>query len=234
MKRVAHRGLAAHFPENTLVSFREAIKCGADAVECDVQFTKDEVPILLHDLSLARTSNSGGLISQHNLDALRAVSVHEPQRFSDKFMPTPLSTLAELVDVLVEFPNVIAFVELKKESLEHVVRTRCIDIVDTLLNSVKDRTVLISFDFELLSYANRVYGYDIGWVLTEYNDASQALAAELKPTYLICNKTKLPDVELWRGDWEWFVYDTVDIDEAEQLYARGVKWIESWDVSALM
>ncbi|PWD50272.1 hypothetical protein C8046_05950 [Serinibacter arcticus] len=53
---VGHRGNAAHSPENTLGSFREAI--GADAVETDLQLSADQVPFLLHDDTLERTTDA--------------------------------------------------------------------------------------------------------------------------------------------------------------------------------
>lgn len=53
---VGHRGAAAQAPENTLASFRAAI--GADAVETDVQLSDDDVPFLLHDDSLDRTTDA--------------------------------------------------------------------------------------------------------------------------------------------------------------------------------
>lgn|GEM_PF-3570028 len=38
---VAHRGLSATYPENTLLAFRQALEIGADTVEFDVHLTRD-------------------------------------------------------------------------------------------------------------------------------------------------------------------------------------------------
>lgn len=54
---VAHRGASARAPENTLAAIRTAIDLGADMVELDVQRSKDGVPVLMHDTTLARTTN---------------------------------------------------------------------------------------------------------------------------------------------------------------------------------
>jgi glycerophosphoryl diester phosphodiesterase len=51
---VAHRGDPYRFRENTLDSLRSALGLGADAVEIDVQLTRDGVPVLLHDDTLKR------------------------------------------------------------------------------------------------------------------------------------------------------------------------------------
>ncbi|MGW1178899.1 glycerophosphodiester phosphodiesterase [Kitasatospora sp. NPDC002543] len=51
---VAHRGDPYRFRENTLPSVESALAAGADAVEVDVQLTRDRVPVLLHDRTLER------------------------------------------------------------------------------------------------------------------------------------------------------------------------------------
>jgi len=57
---VGHRGAAGVAPENTLASFREAIRAGADWLEFDVRFTNDGIPIIIHDSTLKRTCNGRG------------------------------------------------------------------------------------------------------------------------------------------------------------------------------
>jgi glycerophosphoryl diester phosphodiesterase len=54
---VAHRGASAYAPEHTLESYRLAIEQRADFVEQDLQITKDNVLVCLHDLTLERTTN---------------------------------------------------------------------------------------------------------------------------------------------------------------------------------
>jgi glycerophosphoryl diester phosphodiesterase len=56
---IAHRGDSAHRPENTLEAARRAHERGADAWEFDVQLTRDAVPIVIHDETLARTTDVG-------------------------------------------------------------------------------------------------------------------------------------------------------------------------------
>lgn len=54
---VAHRGYRALYPENTMLSFKKSIgKC--DFIEFDIQFTKDDIPIVFHDDDLLRTSDA--------------------------------------------------------------------------------------------------------------------------------------------------------------------------------
>ncbi|MFJ6844643.1 glycerophosphodiester phosphodiesterase [Streptomyces griseoluteus] len=54
---IAHRGASAYAPENTLPSIDKAAKLGFSWVENDVQRTKDGKLVVIHDDSLARTTN---------------------------------------------------------------------------------------------------------------------------------------------------------------------------------
>ena len=52
----AHRGLhdnASDSPENTMAAFKKAVDAGF-GIECDVQLSKDGVPVIFHDFTLQR------------------------------------------------------------------------------------------------------------------------------------------------------------------------------------
>ncbi|XP_059731126.1 glycerophosphodiester phosphodiesterase domain-containing protein 4 isoform X4 [Bos taurus] len=52
-----HRGAPMLGPENTIMSFEKAVEQGAHGLESDVQISLDEVPFLMHDYDLRRTTN---------------------------------------------------------------------------------------------------------------------------------------------------------------------------------
>jgi glycerophosphoryl diester phosphodiesterase len=54
---VAHRGASGYLPEHTLVAKAMAHAMGADYIEQDVVMTKDDHLIVLHDVTLDRTSD---------------------------------------------------------------------------------------------------------------------------------------------------------------------------------
>lgn len=54
---VAHRGASGYAPENTLASMRLGIAMHADLVEIDVQETRDHRLVVMHDRTLARTTD---------------------------------------------------------------------------------------------------------------------------------------------------------------------------------
>lgn len=57
---VAHRGAGKLAPENTLAAFRLGAEYGYRMFECDVKLSQDDVPFLMHDASLNRTTNGKG------------------------------------------------------------------------------------------------------------------------------------------------------------------------------
>ncbi|MDH6125780.1 glycerophosphodiester phosphodiesterase [Kitasatospora sp. GP82] len=67
---VAHRGDPYRYRENTLASVESALAAGADAVEVDVQLTRDGVPVVLHDRTLERLWGDPRRIGSVTLDQL--------------------------------------------------------------------------------------------------------------------------------------------------------------------
>lgn len=54
---IAHRAGAGAAPEQTLAAVRQALAEGVPSMEIDVQLTQDRVPVIIHDQSLARTTD---------------------------------------------------------------------------------------------------------------------------------------------------------------------------------
>src|ERR1700730_3123174 len=59
---IGHRGAMGYAPENTLISFEEAIRRGADLLELDVQLSADHEVVIMHDTSVDRTTDGSGLV----------------------------------------------------------------------------------------------------------------------------------------------------------------------------
>jgi glycerophosphoryl diester phosphodiesterase len=68
---IGHRGASAEAPENTLPSFLRAIEQGVDAIELDVHVTADDVPVVMHDPTVTRTTSSAGAIAAMSWRRLR-------------------------------------------------------------------------------------------------------------------------------------------------------------------
>ena len=72
---ISHRGNHVDVPENTLASFTEAIKAGADYVEVDLRTTKDGHLVVMHDGTVDRTTNGSGKVSDLTLAEIKELKV---------------------------------------------------------------------------------------------------------------------------------------------------------------
>lgn len=67
---IGHRGARGHAPENTLLGIDTGIRLGAHWIEIDVQHHEGEL-WLMHDLTLDRTTNGKGRLTDHASADLR-------------------------------------------------------------------------------------------------------------------------------------------------------------------
>ena len=97
MEIIAHRGAMMLAPENTLASQRLAYELGADVVECDIRLSADNVPIIMHDHSLDRTTNTTGPVAARTLQELKQLDAGS--WFGPQFAGERMPTLAEMLEV---------------------------------------------------------------------------------------------------------------------------------------
>lgn len=74
---IAHRGYTEHAVENTLSSLEAAKKAGADRVELDIQLTKDNDFVVMHDFNLHRLTGVRKRVSDCTLRELTSMTLHE-------------------------------------------------------------------------------------------------------------------------------------------------------------
>lgn len=81
MKVYGHRGASGYAPENTMEAFQMAIEMGADAIELDVQLTKDEQLVIFHDNKMQRTARWAdgtpvtGQVREYTLEQIQQMEV---------------------------------------------------------------------------------------------------------------------------------------------------------------
>ncbi|XP_075996661.1 glycerophosphodiester phosphodiesterase 1-like isoform X1 [Genypterus blacodes] len=95
---VAHRGGSHDAPENTLAAIREAGRNGATAVELDLSFTADGVPVLMHDETVDRTTNGSGTLNRLQFVQLRRMDASARHRLNGRFSGEKVPTLQEAVE----------------------------------------------------------------------------------------------------------------------------------------
>jgi glycerophosphoryl diester phosphodiesterase len=140
---VAHRGLSAEAPENTFDSFDLAISNGIEHIEFDVQLTKDNEVVIIHDDTVDRTSNGSGYVSEKNLKELKNLDFGS--WFSGKFKCIKIPTFEELLD---RYRDINLVVEIKGKQP---------DLVSFLPNQLRK----LRLDYEDLV---------IGFLVKEIND----------------------------------------------------------------
>ncbi|MTA40194.1 MAG: glycerophosphodiester phosphodiesterase, partial [Actinobacteria bacterium] len=84
----------------TMAAYLQATKDGADGYECDVQLTKDNVPICFHDSTLNRTSNGVGRIGTKTLADLQKLDFGSWFGKSEKYSPQEWCSLLTLDSLL--------------------------------------------------------------------------------------------------------------------------------------
>jgi glycerophosphoryl diester phosphodiesterase len=120
---IAHRGASGYLPEHTLPCVALAHSLGADFIEQDIVLTKDDQPLVIHDLILDNVTNVRDLYpSRHREDGhyyvadftlaeIRTLSVHEridpktgrlahPKRYPLGNVHFTLATLAEHIELI--------------------------------------------------------------------------------------------------------------------------------------
>lgn len=115
-KIIAHRGASKLAPENTMPAFELAYELGAEGIETDVQLTKDNVPILMHDEHVKRTTNGIGYIKDLTLNELKELDAGA--WFSPKYAGTKIVTLDEFLNWVLLKPLYLN-IELKNNKIDY-------------------------------------------------------------------------------------------------------------------
>ncbi|MCI0609944.1 MAG: glycerophosphodiester phosphodiesterase, partial [Anaerolineae bacterium] len=92
----AHRGASAHAPENTLAAFEMALAENADGIELDVKLSADGHVVVIHDMTIDRTTGAHGRVRDLSLADLRALGAGS--FFSEKFQSEKIPTLEEVFE----------------------------------------------------------------------------------------------------------------------------------------
>jgi glycerophosphoryl diester phosphodiesterase len=95
---VAHRGASGYAPENTMAAIKKAITMGVDMIEIDVQLSKDNEVVLMHDLTVDRTTNGKGKVRDLYLEEIKKLDAGK--WFSSEFSGEKVPTLEEVIQAI--------------------------------------------------------------------------------------------------------------------------------------
>ena len=95
MKIWAHRGCSQNYPENTLTAFGKAAELKHLAgIEFDVQLTKDDKLVVIHDERVDRTTDGVGFVRDFTLKEIKNLAIYTG---SEKIERIP--TLKEVLEL---------------------------------------------------------------------------------------------------------------------------------------
>jgi glycerophosphoryl diester phosphodiesterase len=233
---IAHRGGGTLAPENTLVAIRVGIQHGFRAIEFDAMLPRDEVPVLMHDLTLRRTARRPGVVSDFSAAQLAGLDVgswHSP-RFAGERVPGLDETLG-----FCRASDVWCNVEIKpvpgrEAATGRVVAERVARAYADLLHPTGDRResivpavpLLSSFATEALEAARAACpGLPRGWLVDRVPADWRARLGELGCVALHTNHRHLTASRVAEikaaGVW-LFCYTVNKPDRARELLAWGV------------
>lgn len=231
LRYISHRGYHVSAPENSLAAYKESFRMGYRYVECDIQMTADQIPVLLHDPTINQTAR------QSDGSALPAM-VHVGDLSYEELLTYDFGLAAggeyagmkiTRLDTFLAYCSAVSlhpYLELKMETVD---TQEDVDIIVDIVRQqhMENRCSWISFSNDALSYVlNDLPDAEAGWLLNSeetadsympqiialkengYNvfvDAAHPLAARVSAQ---CQNHDIP-LRLWMVNWPAYL-DTMD------------------------
>ena len=227
-KIIGHRGIKALVPENTILSINEAIKHNLKWIEVDVKVSKDNVPFLLHDDLLDRTTSGKGYPYEysykyiHNLDA--------GTWFDPKLSYLYPPTLKEVLDICSK-KNIGVNIELKPNKEKE---KENVEAISNLIqnNNFNCQYFFSSFDFfSIKLMRNFMPTSYLGYLINDFNNNNYLKMLDVClnfKCFCIGFNIKLINKEILKlckdNKLKTTVYSDSNIDlvQAKELWSLGV------------
>ncbi|WP_430487411.1 glycerophosphodiester phosphodiesterase [Priestia flexa] len=225
MRIMGHRGAAGTFPENTMISFEEAIRVGADGIELDVHMSKDGELMVIHDEKVDRTTNGKGYIRDFNYKELR--SLDASYKFKKNYGACQIPTLNEVL-AWASNQQFSVNIELKNNLFEYAyLEMKVLDLI--YYYKMKERIIISSFNHNSLARVTSfdstietaiLYSYPMfePWIYAQHLGARA-----LHPNYRTVNQVNVAASKDYRIPVR--PYTVNDVKLAKQLYGYGCESI---------
>lgn len=147
---IGHRGFAGLYPENSLLSIQKALDLGVDRIEIDIQQSKDQVIVALHDKTLNRTTNGKGKVKDYTYAELRQFQLIGPDQQLSKELIPRLDEILQLIDGRTQL-----LIEIKSgNELYPKILERTLDLIDQ--HQAKSWCIIQSFSDSILEELHRL------------------------------------------------------------------------------
>ncbi len=221
---IGHRGASGLTPENTKIAFFKALDLGADAIEFDVQLTRDEVVIVFHDETLDRTTDGAGRVADTDFATVRDLDAGS--WFGTAFAKIEVPTLTEVLQALGK--RCLINIELKPDERGELLAKHVVTEVARF--DLFDSIVFSSFDIDSLSAMRRmVPGVRLGVVFAEGGEDRAMSAARRLEAESVNPEARLVDDQLiakahgWGfAVWAWTANDRKEIERLCNIGVDGI------------
>lgn len=221
---IGHRGAAGHAPENTLAGFRKAAALGAAWVEFDVALTGDDVPVLMHDETLKRTTDGAGKLAETPYRQVAALDAGA--WFGAEFAGETVPGLVEAIELLAGL-SLSAVVEIKPTAgRAHETGTIAARIVAEHWTNAQQAPVIASFETAALAAAREAApaiprGFGLRRMRRDWHEQAAALGCRS----IHCNHRMLTARRARRfrdAGYRLLAYTVNDAKRALKLFDWGV------------
>ena len=222
MLAIAHRGASMLAPENTLAALRLAHSAGAAWVECDVQLTRDDVPVIIHDETLGRTTNLSGKLCDYTYKQIQECDAGS--WFSERFSSERIPTLTQWLQLSAELGLSINL-ELKGNYRYQVCVEKVLQTIESYWPKDRELPLLSSFNRKLLRCLYQATSYHFALNVNSYWKLLPSFVASSR-----CVSVHLDDLQvsekrvarLKKNNKKVYVFTVNELDRALLLKSWGV------------
>lgn len=204
---IGHRGAKGHLAENTLASFEKALQLNVDMIELDVFLSRDNIPVVIHDETIDRTTSGFGLVS--------SFSVRELREFGIPTLQDVFQLVNNQCDINIEVKEIKAVKSI-------------LDLIGSNIFS-KAKILISSFDWNALQEV-RFHDDEIRIGILTETDLELAIAFakfikaySIHPHYKLLNKENVAKMQSQNFKvFPWTVNDQTDITFVKFLNVDGI------------
>ncbi|CAM5328385.1 MULTISPECIES: glycerophosphodiester phosphodiesterase [Streptomyces] len=239
---VAHRGASGYAPENTLAGIDKAREMGVRWVENDVQRTKDGVLVVVHDTTLARTTDAEEVFPDRSPWNVRDFTFREITRldagswFGPRYRGAKVPTLDQFLErmsrqrlnLLLELKAPELYPGIERETLTALRRAGWLD-----RSHVRNRLVVQSFGADAVRRVHQLRpdvktGF-LGTPAQAELPAYAAFADQINPTHSAVTASYVDAVQALKGPhgkplevYTWTVNDAATARRVNDAGVDGV------------
>ena len=207
MEIVAHRGASESAPENTLSAFRRAWEQNADAIELDVQMSKDGRIVVIHDLDTKRLAGVDRRVADQTYPELRMLDVGRRKENSPRHQ---IPLLREVLEIVPARKRVLIEVKCGKEIIPELIRE--------LKSAGKppEQTAIIGFSADVMEAVKQALpDLDVYWIVN------------IKPDPKSTTGKKPPTVEELIATAKRIKVDGLDLSACDNIDKRFVSKVHA-------